>query len=731
VVTRALIVLAGAIVPLRNLLSPPLKDLTWVLWPAALVSVLIWRAKDRQRNETASDQRAVALTGNPEALAQGLVKLYAWGRVPRRMPSDLEQRATHPSLARRIRDIRAAAGTKAPVPAGVEAFASLDGTTRVAFEPSRLRWTDGEAVEHALAYEALTELRVHASGASTPRLVAVDRSGHRWQMPLAAGDAARVQEVLDGVDGLLAHPARRSRISTSTVRACASLAVMLAFVVAQFAAAFTALVALISPSPSLLAGAGVASMAAAALAMRSGPRVFWPVILILTSIAALLCGLAYLRRHDEAPKTATKPLALLTTAAITGLVLIMSYGFSPVRLHQGARALPSVAVLSLAIGTALAWDRRRLPRMLAVVSIAIATIVVAVGSIPFLDRFGNDPLLARGQLARAREVMASPIAEYPLAATVSDIVLSPGGSGVLTSSHVERDSERPVLSPFSRYQVGRVGGTPRAVPADAAAFAGDDRLLTVRFLHGGAELRLVRVDAPDVELWQQRVDGIVSGRLGVDDEGRQWSLVGRAPDRTVVALHGQIGSTQMETHLWRVDRATWLSRISTAGSSAVGLQRRYELGPLAGPEFLGIVPLVLGTRSAARFWQLDARTSPSRESLLDTTCTDTVFADALVCVTYDGVQTRIAEVRADGGQVVPMRVIDGRFAMLGAGNLRGWLIGWGDRGATAIRLATGDAFSIPRTRNRYVRALAATDTRLAAIMNDARGSRLSLFALPH
>ena len=51
---------------------------------AILLAALVWRARNRQRNETASDRRAVELTGDGEALVRALAKLYLFARIPRR-----------------------------------------------------------------------------------------------------------------------------------------------------------------------------------------------------------------------------------------------------------------------------------------------------------------------------------------------------------------------------------------------------------------------------------------------------------------------------------------------------------------------------------------------------------------------------------------------------------------------------------------------------------------------
>src|SRR5262249_3807405 len=126
------LIAAGALIVPR--LSGPLTALVALLmWFLALVVALGWRARDRQRNETASDRRAVALTGNADALARGLTKLHTFARLPRRYDVEREQRATHPSLARRIRDLRAAAGLEAAPLQARSTFTDPEAAHQVTF----------------------------------------------------------------------------------------------------------------------------------------------------------------------------------------------------------------------------------------------------------------------------------------------------------------------------------------------------------------------------------------------------------------------------------------------------------------------------------------------------------------------------------------------------------------------------------------------------------------------
>ena len=151
--------------------------------------------------------RAVALTGDPDALARALTKIHAYAHLPRRVGATHEQQASHPSLARRVKAIQSATpGRAADRHCQCDILSEPTGRLKVTFADARLEWREGDAALHSLSYSHLTELRLHARPSGPTRLLVVERSGRRWDMPLADGDAGRAQAVLDLVDGQLAEP---------------------------------------------------------------------------------------------------------------------------------------------------------------------------------------------------------------------------------------------------------------------------------------------------------------------------------------------------------------------------------------------------------------------------------------------------------------------------------------------------------------------------------------------
>src|SRR5262249_28640614 len=205
--TDVVIAIGCFMVPFLQPTMPWLVSYWYVVWVPLLVVALALRARKRQQNETASDLRALELTGNADALISALIKLHATMQIARRSDPELERKATHPSLARRIQAIRAAAGAPHPVLSGATELVDPTSSVTVGLHADRLHWTEGEEISHRIAYSHLSELRIYTAAAGTSKLRAVTKSGQRWEMTLAPADVARAQAALDVVDSRLApHP---------------------------------------------------------------------------------------------------------------------------------------------------------------------------------------------------------------------------------------------------------------------------------------------------------------------------------------------------------------------------------------------------------------------------------------------------------------------------------------------------------------------------------------------
>jgi Zn-dependent protease with chaperone function len=241
------------------------------IWLVVIVVSLGMRARGKQRQETMCDLKAAKLTGNPEAVISGLTKLYTIARLPRRLDNRTEQSATHPSLARRIRDIRKAAGSEPAALVTSHTFTSADGRSQVTFDGSGLQWIDQDGITYTLSYSHLTELRIDIANGQSTRLVAVGPSARRWELPLQDAEVAKVQAVLDNIDSKLADPAPQRfvfalplNVKRIVVLACITIGLSLS----QLGMALVAILAWAKPTVPMFVAAGLAALATAAFMIR-------------------------------------------------------------------------------------------------------------------------------------------------------------------------------------------------------------------------------------------------------------------------------------------------------------------------------------------------------------------------------------------------------------------------------------------------------------------------------
>ena len=203
------------------LLVPGFEEWSWIVSVAGVFAAMWLRARRMQAHETDADLRAIELCGDPDALIRGLIRIYEINNIPRRWSSVTEERATHPSLARRIRTIRdrMAATHASPEPIERIVVASSERGRYAVLDDHRVAfvWLDGEVgdattiLERAsraemISLDQLCELRLSATRGRID-LIAAGRQSRRWSMPIVEADAARVQHALDRVDHLIVAPA--------------------------------------------------------------------------------------------------------------------------------------------------------------------------------------------------------------------------------------------------------------------------------------------------------------------------------------------------------------------------------------------------------------------------------------------------------------------------------------------------------------------------------------------
>jgi len=728
-----LLLIAGSLVTVA---AARAIDSSWIplsiVWPAVVAAALGWRARHRQQHETESDVRAVALTGDPDALATALTKIHAYAHVPRRVDAELEQHASHPSLARRIQAIRAATpGPKPPATASAT-FVGTDGHTQVTFADERLEWREGDAALHSLAYTRLTELRVQVPASGQPRLLVVERGGRRWHMTLASDDVARAQGVLDLVDGNLAEPTTAPTAWPAAQRVFTLIAMSLAVLSGQIATMIVALMAMFRPSTPLVAAAGAAMIAGAGLSRREADWAGLDLRLLplgLVATGGFLLWTAWKARAADTPATTGRIVVALGLLSAVALGAVVAGGTDIVRAHQSARMLPGSVVWPIAFAAALACYPYARARAGAAAAILVGVAMATLGSIPFLDRFGSDPLLLPAEAMTQVHVADAPAAEFALPFYAIDVRLSPGG--VYLAAHdarrgYDRQNER------SSFEIGRLGRQFSSVSAGEVAFLDDEHLLTVRENDEGTEIDDRPLTHLDVPVWRQLVPGLFGASMTLDRQAHRWRLLGWDAEHRILRARGTIGSPDIEITRWPspIDRKIWATIVGVSENHALVVETQYDLGGLDMLSVRTLAAVLNPGATVSRLWQVGQDSQKDLgTSRIVTDCTAEATTDGgLVCTAFDGTRTRLVELDPATGERRAIGVMDGRFA----GDKHpaaGWLTGWRDSTPVAIRLATRQVVTLPQ--HQYGLAGIATSERwLATVSVDGTNSKVRLFPLP-
>ncbi len=715
-VSRSLIVVGGLIAPLLHRLAPSLVWLACAAWPTVVLMVIAFLARDRQKHETASDLRAVALTGNPEALVQALVKLHAMARVPRRWDANLERHLSHPSLKRRIQDIRAAAGTP-PAALGQSAvFESPDGTVRVVFDSESLEWIDGASASYRLPYESLGELRVAAVRTGETSLLAADRSGRRWHMPLRVDDVPRIQAVLDIVDARVEGHAPPPGVQPALVRAAALVVFIVSANAGMFAAALVLAVTLARPEAPLLAASGLAAVAGAVLVWRDPvaaygliPDPFGAIFAAVLLVGgALLVWLAYVRRGDAVSRRAWKLVAAVAIAAFASWLPLMSDGLDAISLHQAARGWPSSAVLPLALAGALVRSPRKSLRVASAAAVVASITAAGLGSQAFLDRFGGDLFLLPARPLAVR-TLDRPIKEFTVPFGVSQLQLSPSGRSIAVVSR--RLDNRATI------HIGRAGETLTEVDGDGALFVDDDRALVWAIDGSRTDLRQLLVAAPETASWQLRITGVSSPAVSLDPESKRWRIASPAVN-IMEAREGVIGSGEIESFQWRVPEghAVPFLPIALRGDRALAVEPRLDLmSSISDP--LGAFTFVLASapRWRSTIWSLGPDGAADLgTSRLELECHRLPLAGRGACQVFDASRTRFFAMDPSTGGITAVAALPGRF-FDGEEPQGSWITGWYQSSPLAVRLAPADAIRVAGPHGEHAHMLAASDRVVAGV----------------
>lgn len=643
VVNLVLIVLAAALAPV-SLWWFPAGDayVGAVIFPAAMFIALMMRGRHRQRNETASDLRAVALTGNPDALISALTALHTIGLVPRRWEARQERWATHPSLERRIHDIRVASGLAAPVP------------------------------------DALTQEPAHVFSAAITRVIA-------------------------------------------------GLAVFLSLLIAQFAVAFVALLALLSAAPAFLNAAAFAAFVAGAVVLRDTAN---PASLgtsgavLLFVLGCILLAVGRARRGQTSPMST--PLAvILACCALLSVGAIALGGLDPIRLHQGARGLPEATVFLVGLAGACWTWRRKALRYASLTAALAGAVTTMLSTSVFLDAAGRDPFLVSAPALEESRIRPIPVAELSLSFNVGSLLVSPHGE-LIAAREDDEDLPRRAAPVF---YVGRPSAQLSPIDALDFVFVDDHRALALASADGGLEMREIVFDAKPRIQSREVLPGFRTGELRYRSADDRWIVLGHNTDGRFARAEGTPGVTGTQTRTWGPLTASggWLQAVGTNDTAALVVEQRYRPGALSRLWRLGMAAgLGRGYYTEIHINRVvDGNRMEVGRSLLETGC-DVLETEALLCAAYDGTRTRIVTIDPQTTAVQPVATVDGRFWTMQVAS-QGWIVGWSDVTPVAVRLSTREALRAPPVEDEFVSTLGVSDAAFATAAASDEGSHVRVY----
>jgi len=727
-VAFAMILLATTVPLLVRRSGASVEPYWFALGAVPIFAMLASVGRHRQKHETASDVRAVELTGDPEALVRGLTKLHMIARHPRRWDPKLEQQATHPSLARRIQAIRAAAPSVRAHVHEPATFAASAGDASVTLESDRLVWREGAASAHTFGYGDLEELRIDASKTAGATLVAADRQGRRWTMALAPADLARAQAALDLVDGHLAKPVARSKTSAAIVRLLTVFACLIAWLIGQIGVAIVALLAIVRPDRLTTTAASAAALVGAAVLARdlpAGGDARGPAAAVLALFGVFLALLALQARNEPVRPWSDRLVSGLGVAAVAALALMLLGGVTPSALYQSSKLWPAATVVPLSFAMTNLVRRARGARALSGLAAGAGLLALVAGTTGFLAVVGRDPFLSNAAGVAVRTVQPSSNEPMPLTFEPVDLRVSPSGRAVLLVA--EDDDERRTV------HVGRSGQPLQSFDVDDGRLLDDDRALLIKWDAGATTLRVVDVEAGGSVRWETTLANVTASDIAVNSADGAWEAFGRAADHALVRVSGRVGSPASDRHEWRLASSdeSWPYLLASQDDDAVLLVRRYRarlLDPvsrmLAGwiepiePVMTALVRLTSAGAVELARTPLDLRCAPSP-----------AIGEAPVCASFDGKITRLFVVDVRGLQ--PSKaMLPGRFA-LERQDGAGWIVGSWHNGAVAINMhaGTSDAIRVPAGVSGRSGHLAVAGRTLAASSVSPVGWAIRIFAL--
>jgi Zn-dependent protease with chaperone function len=652
-------------------LAPAHAWMATAFCPVAVFAGLAVRARRMQAEETSSDRRAAALCGDPEALVGALTRLHEIHHVPRRLSPDVEQHATHPSLARRIRDIRGNAVERLPQELSAPAVLMSSEPGRLAIlEPERftLVWAAPDAPGlvddpigvakriEARTYDQLTELRLSTAADGHAVLTARAIDGCRWRVPLQPGEAARAQGALNVVDQLLAPPvATRHDVSH---RAVAAVTLVLTAVLKTLGPIVVpAVLAVARPTPQLCATLACALLATA-FTIGADSRLDALRVLALALLAAAAMWQSY-RVKEGSTATASTQAPRLEAAALA-IPVILGLAWTAVTshdlfgLHATVRdtAWPTASLMALTVymGTS---NTRALRRAGAGVG-ALTAAAVFVGSSTFLSAIVRDPLVATTAAFVEQTVLPTPLSSTTVDGQFDRVRLAPDGKHFLLSEAADRENETETR----QHVIGAFDGWSRPVEAVDAELVGADRVLLVGRAGGDTQLWTERFRGAVAPSWALKVRGLEAFGVAAASDGR-WQLMNRRRN-AFTRVDGRVGTSSTSRTKWHVQvEPTEYVSLHGAGAGNVGMGLAVEYRAPMLPWWLSA-------------WTWSEKTTLVRvdsdatrrvaTSSLNVACADPApDASAHLCVAFDGRVSHFWRYDAELDRLQPIGRARGQF----------------------------------------------------------------------
>jgi Zn-dependent protease with chaperone function len=725
--TSALIGGGVIVAPLARLTGwSPL--LTLAIWVMAWLAFLIALARNRQKNETESDRRAVILAGDPEALVRALTKAYAFNRFPRRLDSEFERHATHPSLARRIRDIRAAANQAPAAFAGSLTVTCTDRTV-LSLDAERVNWTDPDGTTHAIPYEQVVELRFDVNNRRGPRLLVLQKSGRKWQFDIDAADVARVQQTLDSIDGHFAEPVPADQWM-GMGRTLAGIGALMAMTAGMIGAALAIALAAFRPTPRFLAASGFASLTGAAMTLRDRPFEGEVLTVITLTLAGLGATWIYMATRTPAlppDRRDTLAFAGLVVCAALACLTIFFTGLDALALHQNAVAMSGGVAMIAALSGALFFTPGLVSRLLAALPALVAVAGMVAGTAAFLDRFGRDPFLAQSEPLERQIVSGQPAAEFTVPFAVSELRVSPRGERIAFATY-DYEQGRAGMA----FHVGKPAGPFTRIAADDVAFVDDERLLATRARMGSIEVQELLVGAPANAVWSSEIRNVFATQLLVHPRTGHWTIAGIDDEQQVVRIDGEVGRADPRETRWPVARTgVYPTAIVGSGREVLVVETDFDLGLAEGGAFSPWLWLRLfqGANPGVRWWRT-GNDQPAHvgSSRLGTTCSSAGAPENhVLCSAFDGRRTRFVLIDGDSGQLTPVGWLPGRFLNFnrGAGE---WTSGFAGSTVTLVNARKRQMLQFGSEQYGVgLRTTAATDEVVVGAWSQAASTTIRVF----